>query len=347
MTAILDGVLASPPTVCLALAFGLVYGMLGVMDLSVPIRFAAAAYAGWYASRVLGWYPAADPAVLGAAAAGAVGSNWLCWRMLAPLTRAEPLIALVGSLGIAYLFQAVFQLAFGAGPRVYESYPVESGIAFLGTTATPLQLIAFGYATLAVIGLTLWLRARGLGHRLMISAADPEVAESVFAIDRARLAATTTWIASLLIAPAAVFFAIDHGVEPTTGANIGLTAFVATIVAGRQRPILGAAVALLLVITRSLAVRWSLSLLIAVAAGALLGGWLSRSAPSHTRRLAATLGGAAGLGMAVRWMEVGVEWVPIILVPSGFQEVVPYLLILGCLLAKPEGLMARRATRVI
>src|SRR5687767_2077485 len=113
--------------------------MMGLMDLSVSVRFTAAAYGGWVASRWLGWYPAHDPLVLLAAIAAAMLAAAICWALLLPLARDEPLAVLIGSLGLTYVLQAVFQLVFGPSPRVYSTHPVESGVVFLGATGTPLQ----------------------------------------------------------------------------------------------------------------------------------------------------------------------------------------------------------------
>jgi len=89
MDPVVDSLLMAPPYVCLAMAFGLSYGMLGVMDLTIAVRFAAAAYGGWIGSMLFGLYPALDPAALFGALGGAMIVSVAAWSLLAPLARQQ------------------------------------------------------------------------------------------------------------------------------------------------------------------------------------------------------------------------------------------------------------------
>lgn len=254
LQALLDGFLIAPPYACLALAYGLVYGMLGAMDLTVSSRFTAAAYGGWAATSALGWHPVFDPAVMSAAIAAAVGMTILTWALLEAMSREQPLTVLIGSLGLGYVLQAAYQAVFGAQPRTYESYPVESGLEFLGTSATKLQIAGLAYAVVSTCIVAQLLRSRSWGRRLRAVAADPELSTAVFAIRQRRIAWMTVLAASAVAAPAAVIHAASHGVSPETGTEMGLTAFIANVVAGRARPIGAVLVAVLLVAVRSVAI---------------------------------------------------------------------------------------------
>jgi branched-subunit amino acid ABC-type transport system permease component len=348
MEALVDGLMLAPPYVCLSLAYGLVY-MLGILDLSVSARFTAAAYGGWICVRVLGWYPAVDPVVLGGSVLVAVATAAACWALLAPLARDNALVGLVGSLGLVYALQALYQLAFGAAPRVYTTYPVESGVTVFGAVGTPLQWAAMGYAVAAVVAVAILLHLPGWGQRLRAVAADPEIASAVLGIRPGRIAWASALFASVLVAPAAVLYGAGHGVSPSTGMDIGLTAFVAAIVAGRERPLGAAVTATFLVVLRSAAIRWSVwELSGAVISGGLafwIGGCLCR-APAG--RVLAGLATGAVVFLAIRTVSgASGGLLPPVVVPAEFQDVVPYVLILAGLLLRPAGLLSIQPERAV
>jgi branched-subunit amino acid ABC-type transport system permease component len=321
--------------------------MLGIMDLTVSTRFTAAAYGGWLASEWLGWYPTHDPMVLVAAVAVAVLVAVACWTLLAPLTRSEQQTALIGSLGLTYVLQAGFQFAFGPAPRVFHNYPVESGLTLLGITGTRLQWTGLVYAQLATIFVALLLHSKFWGRSLQAVAADPDLAAAVFGLDRRRLAGQVSIVTALILGPIAVVYGAGHGVAPATGVDIGLLAFVATIVAGRQRPLAAAGVALGLVVVRSVAIRWTIWELGAGGLGVvlLLACPTMRNIPQALRVAASLVSGLLCFGITAFAVDSGglPRWV----IPASFQDVIPYLLILAGLLARPSGLFAPQPTRAV
>ena len=357
VASIFDAVIASSPVVCIALAYGIVYGILGLMDLTLSARFAAAAYAGWcVADRV---NPAGNPAISAAVWVGAITGAMLLtvptWVLLAPLTRRQPIVVLVGSLGLLSLTQAGFQALFGTAPKVFTGYPAETGIPFLGTAATPLQLLATGYMLLAVLSTALILSRTGFGDRLRAVAEDPEVAHSVFGLDVQRLTWQAVLFAGLLIAPAGLLHAVGNGVAPGTGSQFGLLAFVATIVAGRRRPFAAAGIALALALIGTLSTRWTL---VEAIVCVILGGGsiiavrkMSSSLPVLARGAVA----AVALILAIVTSEYCVALISDALpveisafqIPSAYQPLIPYLAIVAALLWRPNGIFADLKQRTV
>ncbi len=348
MEALIDGLMIAPPYICLALAYGLVYGMLGVMDLTITTRFTAAAYGGWCGSKILGMYPAYDPAALCGGILVAAVLSTACWWLLTPLIRQNSLSTLVGSMGLHYFIQAMLQFIFGATPRVYESYPVEGGLTLGPAVATKLQWIGMIYAMGALLVMALLLRSRGWGRRLSAVAADADFAESVLAVSQGRITWSASVVGSLVTAPAAVIYAASHGVTPSTGAEMGLLAFVATIVAGRGHPLGAVGVVILLVIIRSVAIRWTvleLTCVTSCAAGLYLLFFDRRIANVRTS-LAGVIGVVGGLWLA-GVLQPRVSSRMSVVVPASFQDVVPFGFVIVGLLLKPRGWFASNATRVI
>lgn len=350
---LVDGILSSTFVVCLALAYGLIYGVLGAMDLTVGARFAAAGFAGWLvANRLSGdGNPAWHPVVWLGAVAGAVAVTIPIWSLLRPLSRRAPLVMLVGSLGLASVLQAAYQAFFGATPRVFVGYPAETGLPLLRTTATPLQLLALGYVAAATAVLAFLFHCTSFGKKLRALAADPEVARCVFGLNSDRL----TWIAvvasSILLAPAGLLYSIGHGITPTTGSDIGLLAFVATIVAGRQNPLGAVGAALGLMVIATLAIRWTLNETIAaaLAVGFVLGarmlfGFARASARSALAGVTvAIVVAVAGVGSLASLIEHAFPGrVALAQMPSAFQPLVPYFVIVCALLVRPTGLFRAR-----
>jgi branched-subunit amino acid ABC-type transport system permease component len=347
LSALLDGAFLAPPYVVLALAYGLVYGMMGMMDLSVAARFTAAAYGGFFAQEILAWHPGVDPAVWLVATCASVVVGGVFFWLLMPLLRQPVLTMLVGSLGLSYALQSVYQGALGATPRVYAHYPVEAGIEFLGTDATPLQLGAAVYAAVACLVTALLLRHGDWRRRVLAVAGDHEIAAAVFAVPRSRVAMEVTVLASILVAPAGVLYAASHGVSPTTGVDMGLLAFVAAIVVGRGRPLGAAVMALLLIVLRSVAIRWPLPNLLVIGVAwvtvvaSLPGRW---STVTGALRLAAVMScGALALALSRRLPD----WARYVVIPGSFQDVVPYTVVGLLLVLRPDGVLASRLPRAV
>jgi branched-subunit amino acid ABC-type transport system permease component len=335
----------APPYVVVALAYGILYGLLGQMDLTVAARFTFAAYGGAMAQDILGWNPAWDPAVWAAGVAFALALAAVCFLLFEPLARQPPLAVLVGSLGIGHALQALFQGAFGATPRSFDHYPVEAGIDLLGTTATPLQLAAVVYVAAVCAFMAWFLRRSGWARRLAAVAANADLAATVFGVSRRRIALQASLLTAGLVAPAAVLHAASHGVSPTTGIDIGLLAFVAAIIVGTGRPLGAAAAALGLVVLRSLAVRWPLWELLALASATAAIAALRRAPRSTERR--ATAGAAlaiAGAALASRLVALRGSAV---VVPGSLQDVVPYAAVVVALLLRPRGLFDGRLPRAV
>ena len=347
MSVITDGLLAAAPYLCLALSYGLLYGMLGIMDLTVAARFAAAGYAGSIACGVLGWYPPRDGVVMFAAFGGALGISLISWFLIKPLSAYNQLSGMVGSVGIAFVFQSIFQLIFGTAPRVYTSYPVEAGFVIAGTIATPLQLISFVYAVVSIAVTSGILYGAGWGRALQAVAADPEVAATVFGIKRRSLEWQVNMIVALIIAPCAVFYGAAHGVSPGTGVEMSLLAFVSAIVAGRGRPIGAVGVAGFLMIIRSAVIRSPLCdviIYLSLGLAAYYGIQYSRS--MTTKIITVTL--ATLVAGGIRFVNDQMPTLfPNYVMPSEYQDVAIYAMVSIALLVKPTGLFARPAERIV
>jgi branched-chain amino acid transport system permease protein len=347
MAAIVDGIVASPPVVCLALAYGIVYGLLGIMDLTVGVRFAAAGLAGWLLVAQLGiaTNPASCPWLWLAVAAASASLGAVLWILLAPLRRGADLWMLVGSFGLACAVEAGLQGGFGAGPQVFRHYPVEVGLPILGTSATPLQILSVAYTAVAVGAVALLVERSPFGHRLRALAADREIARSVFGLRPARLEWAAVLLASSIVGPAGFLYAVGQGVSPTSGARLALLGFVAAILAGRYRPLAAAGMALVLTVASSVAVRWSVANVLLAVVGLAVALHLGRV--GIRSRYGPHWGLIAGCAAAlVAAAEVAGVTPAIAHLPSAYQPLLPWLLAAVALLWRPQGVLAEPTGRV-
>ncbi len=353
--AFIDGLITSPLLVCLALAYGLVYGLLGVMDLTLGARVAMAGYGALMVAELLGVrsHPLGSVALWLGSLAGALLLATISWWLLAPLRKVESLAMLVGSLGLSYALVAAFQAVFGPTAQAFTSYPVEAGVKFLGTSATPLQLVSV--LTMAVTFSALaWLLTRTrLGMAIEAVAADPELARTVFNIDRKRIEWVVVLGSSAVIAPVGFLYAVGHGVEPSTGSSQALLAFVCTIATGKFRPLWAGWTALGLGVFGSLVVGCNVAqAILLVGSSAVYFGLLSFSRP---QLLAPST--AIRLGIAVVLGLFTAEWLyglfhpaptsPLVVhrLPSAFKWFAQFALLTALLIWRSEGLLARTLGR--
>jgi len=199
-------------------------------------------------------------------------------------------------------------------------------------------LIALSYSIVAAVTVFVMLRLRGWGHNLQAVAADADLAETVFGLSRSRVEWTTAAAVAIILAPAGLFYAAGHGVTPTTGTDMSLLAFVAAIVAGRSRPIGAVLVVILLVAVRSVSIRWPLSQFILVVAGgaamvvALRAHWVACTRVATIATVACAVCVVALV--CLRWYPL--DTLSFFTMPSAFQDVAPYIFIVGWLLIKPR-----------
>lgn len=354
IAAIVDGLVTSPLLVCLALAYGLTYGLLGIMDLTIGARVAASGYGAWLAGQAVGITGnpvAAIPLWLGAVC-GALLLGAATWSFLMPLLKTEALSMLIGSLGVSYCLSALFQVFLGANPVTFTTYPVEEGVRILGTTATPLQLTAVGYTLFLTLFLG-WILARTrLGASLEVVATDPELGRTVFGLDQQRMAWLTVAITSAIVAPAGFLYAVGHGVSPVTGSGQALLAFVCTIATGRHRPMAAALIAFLIATFGAVLIGWNavqwLLFGLALTVALVLSMTLRRFRPCP---LSITLVQTVVVGLA--FAHYSYESIPFLgesswanyRVPSAFQWFAQFTLLTICLLWRSRGIMARAMSR--
>ena len=233
---IADALVRGSTIALLAAGLTLVYGTMRFANVA-HVEFATV---GAYATVSLsGVFIVPVAGIIGAVVAVVLGAAMyeLLFRRL--LVMGE-MPAMIGSLAVSVVVQAVLQLAYGSRPRVVP-HELEQVGTVLGAqmTASQVQLVAVSVSALVLTGAL--LRWTPLGRKVRAVAADAELAR-VSGVGERRVVATVWAIAAGLAAISGIELALESSATPALGFTLLLPVFSAAIVGGLGS-VLGAVIA--------------------------------------------------------------------------------------------------------
>jgi branched-subunit amino acid ABC-type transport system permease component len=233
---IADALVRGSTIALLAVGLTLVYSTMRFANVA-HVEFATV---GAYASISLsGVFVVPVAGIIGAAVAVALGAAVyeLIFRRLLAMGEMP---AMIGSLAVSVVVQALIQLVYGSRPRDLPR-ELERASTILGAAVTPsqVQLVVVSVAALLLIGVL--LRSTPLGRKVRAVAADAELAR-VSGVGERRVVATVWAIAGGLASISGIELALESSATPTLGFNLLLPVFSAAIVGGLGS-VLGAVIA--------------------------------------------------------------------------------------------------------
>jgi len=233
---IADALVRGSTIALLAMGLTLVYATMRFANVA-HLEFATV---GAYATISLsGVFIVPVAGIIGAVVAVALGAAVyeLVFRRL--LVMGE-MPAMIGSLAVSVVVQAVIQLAYGSRPRNVP-HELEQVSTVLGADMTPsqVQLVAVSVSALVLTGAL--LRWTPLGRKVRAVAANAELAR-VSGVGERRVVATVWAIAGGLAAISGIELALESSATPALGFNLLLPVFSAAIVGGLGS-VLGAVIA--------------------------------------------------------------------------------------------------------
>ena len=213
-----------------AVGISLVFGVMNVVNFAQFSFFGLGAMLAWFFVAKLGlsFWVALPLVLLICAALGYV----INLAVVRPLAKFLPLAAMLSTYAVSQILDNASQLAFGAQfrafPQVLPTTNLQVGNMHFGTS----DVVMLGITAVVMVAMSLFLKYGKLGRGIRATSQDQEAALQV-GIPVALVQHVSFVIASALGGLAGIFFSLYIGiVNPTSGLNIGMTAFVAATLGG-------------------------------------------------------------------------------------------------------------------
>jgi branched-chain amino acid transport system permease protein len=213
-----------------AVGISLVFGVMNIVNFAQFSFFGLGAMLAWFLVAREGLpFPAALLIVLLICAAIGLLINLAVVR---PLARFLPVAAMLSTYAVSQILDNGSQFAFGAQFRVFPQVLPTSNLQVGNMRFGTSDLVMLGITAVVMVSMSLFLRFGKIGQAIRATAQDQEAALQM-GVPVGLVQHVSFVIASGLGGLAGIFFAIYIGVvNPTSGLNIGLTAFVAATLGG-------------------------------------------------------------------------------------------------------------------
>jgi len=213
-----------------AVGISLVFGVMNVINFAQFSFFGLGAMLAWFFVTELGWsFWLALPAVLVICAGLGLLINVSVVR---PLARFLPLAAMLSTYAVSQILDNVSQMAFTAQFRVFPKVMPTSNLHIGKMRFGTSDLVMLGTTAVVMVAMGAFLKYGRTGRAIRATAQDQEAAFQM-GIPVSVVQNLAFIIASALGGLAGIFIALYVGVaNPTSGLNIGMTAFVAATLGG-------------------------------------------------------------------------------------------------------------------
>jgi branched-chain amino acid transport system permease protein len=228
--AVIDGILQGSVLSLAAVGFSLVFGVLGIVNLSHGLLVIAGAYLALVAGRGFGLDPLlAMPFV--AAIGFALGYLYQRWIVSPAINRSSIVSSLLVTYAVALVAQNVIALVFS--PDVMSVRPDYANLhtQIGGITLNLLQVIAFGAGLLLIAALSILLYRLPIG-RTIRATAEEVLAARVCGVDVEQVYAVTFGIASAFAAAAGVLIGMLFPFSPSSHEHWTIYGFVVVVLGG-------------------------------------------------------------------------------------------------------------------
>jgi branched-chain amino acid transport system permease protein len=243
---IINGFVAGSAYALFALGFTLMFGVLGVVNLTYGFYFSAGAYIALFATLKGAPLALALPAAaVGAGLIAVVLDSILLSRLRR--TRAPELASLMVTLGGTLFLYSGMTALFGSEIRRFPIGLIDNApYNFHGASVSPTQMLVVGTAAVLTLGLIVLLRVTRVGLAMRALAENPDAAE-LMGIDTNAVMRRVSFISGALGGAAGVLIGLQYNaITPYMGEAMTLKGF-AIIILGGLGDIGGALIAGLLI----------------------------------------------------------------------------------------------------
>lgn len=225
----------------MAVAYSLVYGVLGLVNFAFGEIFMFGAFIALFAMQ--GSIPLIDTSIgfidvgfplallVGIIAAGLLGT--LIERIAyKPLRSAPMLTMLIATIAASLALRSAAQIVFGDNQQAFPNPVADTSVNFLGATIAGIDLLIMAVGAVVMLVIALVIGKTALGRGIRAIAQDPDTAR-LMGISVDRMILSTFMIGSMLAGLAGVLYAAKYQfVDPVMGFIPSLKALVAAVVGG-------------------------------------------------------------------------------------------------------------------
>ena len=225
---VVNGLLIGANYLLIALGLSLIFSLGGIVNLAHGAFYAIGAYLTVALAPTVGFGGALvlSPAIVGLL--GLVIERFLLRRFY----RADPILSLLLTFGLAMVAEQALRMIFGAAPVPFSIPPWLRGPVLLGEFIySKYRLIILGVAVLCVAGLWVLLKRTAFGRVVRAGVQNPDMVAALGISLRPYMTAVVM-IAVALAALAGTMMAPVTGVTPTMGAEVLTFAFVVVVIGG-------------------------------------------------------------------------------------------------------------------
>jgi branched-chain amino acid transport system permease protein len=228
MEQVLNGLLVGAYYLLIALGLSLIFSLGGIVNLAHGAFYAIGAYLTVLLAPRIGFFGAFVASPLLVALLGVVIESLLFRRFY----RADPILSLLLTFGLAMIIEQSLRMIFGASPLPFSIPSELRGQIFLGDFIYPrYRLIIFGVAIAAVTATWFLVYRTAFGRVVRAGVQNPDMVGALGISLRPYMTAIAA-IGIGLAGLAGVLLAPISGVHPAMGAEILTAAFVVVVIGG-------------------------------------------------------------------------------------------------------------------
>lgn len=225
---VFSGLAAGIVYALIALGFSLVYRTSRVINFAQGDFAVLAAYIAY--TLVTVGLPTIVACILGVIG-GAVVAGVLERVALRPLYRRPGVVAILGTVGLAIVLEAVMRLIWGALPQTLPAVASTSPWLVGGVAITPLQVTMIVVGLAVAVTLALVISRTRIGRAMRGCAQDPEVVV-LFGINVDVLYLASYVVGAVIAGIAGVLIVPTLGLAPSSGLNLSVLGFSAAVLGG-------------------------------------------------------------------------------------------------------------------
>lgn len=225
---VINGLLLGVYYLLIALGLSIIFSLGGVVNLAHGALFAIGAYLMVQITQVAGYGAAFVASPLIVAALGMVLER----LFLRHFYKADPVLSLLFTFGLAMIIEQALRMAFGASPLQFNIPDFARGQLVVGDFMYPHYRLGMLGVAAAAVGATWYLLNRtAFGKVVRAGIADPDMVRAM-GISLAPVLTAVCGIGIGLAGLAGVLLAPITGVHPAMGHEIMTAAFVVVVIGG-------------------------------------------------------------------------------------------------------------------